>query len=268
MVHTTTRWRLLAITPLLLIALIFSAREASADIRLADFENNLNTPYVDSASAPIDWQVISGTSVYSTTTGVTAGTSSLELTVPVDWNETLLLESEQVIADLAQGTVLAMDVNAPGGSTTDTDWVSFQFVVNGEFQAWTGSPSLYDNNATGDGDVTVTWDYSALSFNSAEPWYELQVVVNAGEARTLFIDNIRVLTASDPGDFDSDGDVDGADFLEWQRTDATVAGLSDWQAGYPSATLSSLSAVPEPASLGLISLAMLLISANRPRHRV
>lgn len=29
-----------------------------------------------------------------------------------------------------------------------------------------------------------------------------------------------------PGDFDLDGNVDGADFLAWQRVDGTAAGLA------------------------------------------
>jgi hypothetical protein len=36
-----------------------------------------------------------------------------------------------------------------------------------------------------------------------------------------------------PGDFDSDGDVDGRDFLIWQRN-PTLGALADWQSGYGS----------------------------------
>jgi hypothetical protein len=32
-----------------------------------------------------------------------------------------------------------------------------------------------------------------------------------------------------PGDFDNDNDVDGNDFLAWQRTDRTLAGLDHWR---------------------------------------
>ena len=268
-VHTTARQHFLAMTLLFLVAFAFASQKASADILLAGFENNLNSPYVDAeTSAPIAWGLLAGTNVYSTTTGVTEGTSSLEITSPVDWNETLLLSSEQVIADLSAGTVLAMDVNVPAGSGGVDDWISFQFWVNGDTQGWLSSPSLYDGHATGDGTVTVTWDYSALALNATDTWYDLGLIINPGEARTLFIDNLRVLTANDPGDFDSDGDVDGADLLEWQRTDGSAAGLTAWQSGYPGAVGASagISAVPEPASIGLLSLAMLLISSQRRRN--
>lgn len=56
------------------------------------------------------------------------------------------------------------------------------------------------------------------------------------------------------GDFDEDGDVDGNDFLVWQRNTA-VGDLSDWQTNYgQGAPLSAAAgAVPEPAT-GLLCL--------------
>jgi hypothetical protein len=56
-----------------------------------------------------------------------------------------------------------------------------------------------------------------------------------------------------PGDFDFDGDVDGRDFLAWQRN-PTMGNLSDWQANY-AATLGQpvpATTIPEPSTcLGL-----------------
>jgi hypothetical protein len=63
-----------------------------------------------------------------------------------------------------------------------------------------------------------------------------------------------------PGDFDEDGDVDGRDFLIWQRNPA-VGDLSDWQANYGVGALSALfggppaeagTSVPEPAGIALL----------------
>ena len=267
MVHTTARQQFLAITTLFLVAFAFSSEKASADILLGGFENNLNSPYVDSETeAPIEWTFLDGTNAYNTTTGVTEGASSMERTSPEGWLETFYLGTTQTITDLAAGTELAMDVNVPLGTDTDTDWISFQFYVNSSSLGWQASPSLYDGHATGAGNVTVTWDYSALVLDETDEWFELGVIINPGEERTLFIDNLRVLTAGGTGDFDSDGDVDGADFLEWQRSDGTPTGLSDWQGAYPPAAASaSFGAVPEPATFGLLSLAMLLISTQRRR---
>lgn len=57
--------------------------------------------------------------------------------------------------------------------------------------------------------------------------------------------------AIQPGDFDEDGDVDGRDFLEWQRN-PSVGNLSDWQTNYGFGTLSAVTAVPEPSCLILM----------------
>ena len=71
------------------------------------------------------------------------------------------------------------------------------------------------------------------------------------------------------GDFDADGDVDGADFLAWQRTDGTADGLLDWQVNYPAAALaasSAASAVPEPTSVALLALSALGLAFLKPRR--
>ena len=79
------------------------------------------------------------------------------------------------------------------------------------------------------------------------------------------------LTAPLPtGDFDSDGDVDGADFLSWQMGGSLTSGpagdLADWQNDYGSIIIPSTattSAVPEPSTLALA----LLTLACCPRRR-
>lgn len=67
------------------------------------------------------------------------------------------------------------------------------------------------------------------------------------------------------GDFDGDGDVDGADFLTWQRTDGTAAGLAVWQSGYGSASSSALTVVPEPSAVSLCVLCCLAASTSSRR---
>ena len=71
---------------------------------------------------------------------------------------------------------------------------------------------------------------------------------NAAMGEVLFLADL------DPanGDFDGDGDVDGRDFLLWQRTDKTPSGLSAWQANYGAGNLTALAAVPEPTSLAFM----------------
>lgn len=66
-----------------------------------------------------------------------------------------------------------------------------------------------------------------------------------------------------PGDFDGDTDVDGRDFLFWQR-DPGVGSLSDWQANYGTGGLAAIGAVPEPHTVLLcLTAAMLLMNARR-----
>jgi hypothetical protein len=58
------------------------------------------------------------------------------------------------------------------------------------------------------------------------------------------------------GDFDEDGDVDGRDFLAWQRGDSpnplSASDLSDWQTNYGFGTLAATTAVPEPSCFVLL----------------
>jgi len=72
-----------------------------------------------------------------------------------------------------------------------------------------------------------------------------------------------------PGDFDGDGDVDGADFLELQRGLGTIYDaddLADWEAGYGFGTLAATSNVPEPTTFAL-ALAALCLAMSRRRSR-
>jgi hypothetical protein len=61
-----------------------------------------------------------------------------------------------------------------------------------------------------------------------------------------------------PGDFDEDGDVDGRDFLVWQRN-PSVGDLADWQTNYGVGSLASSRAIPEPSSLVLLFSGCLLL---------
>jgi len=81
----------------------------------------------------------------------------------------------------------------------------------------------------------------------------------------FFLDNIRAI--SDSGDFDNDGDVDGADFLTWQRN-LGVGNLSAWESNFGNTgVLMATQAVPEPSSW-LLALSGVVGGLLRfPRHR-
>jgi len=72
-------------------------------------------------------------------------------------------------------------------------------------------------------------------------------------------------------DFDNDGDVDGADFLVWQR-DTSIGDLADWRAefatgsGVVTATEEATSSAPEPSSLCLALISGFAIGVYRTRY--
>jgi hypothetical protein len=71
------------------------------------------------------------------------------------------------------------------------------------------------------------------------------------------------------GDFDADGDTDGADFLKWQRSEVSnppsASDLVAWEANYGAPTAAASAAVPEPSSLALLCLGGLL-ALRSSRH--
>jgi len=72
------------------------------------------------------------------------------------------------------------------------------------------------------------------------------------------------------GDFDFDSDVDGADFLAWQRGSLSATDLADWQGNYGSVagigSAANTTAVPEPSTTLLLSIAALVLGQCRRRR--
>lgn len=73
---------------------------------------------------------------------------------------------------------------------------------------------------------------------------------------------LKVVGLGTAGDFDGDGDVDGRDFLVWQRN-PSIGNLADWQTNFGNGSLSAVSAVPEPTSVLLIAFASITLSWRR-----
>lgn len=85
------------------------------------------------------------------------------------------------------------------------------------------------------------------------------------EGGAVHVDAVSLL-ATDPvvtGDFDADGEVDGSDFLMWQRGEAASppsdADLAVWQSNYGTTPATTVVAVPEPNSfaIGLVGMSLL-----------
>ncbi|MEM8943735.1 MAG: hypothetical protein AAGD11_01020 [Planctomycetota bacterium] len=95
----------------------------------------------------------------------------------------------------------------------------------------------------------------------------------AGQAAVAWVNNETSVELPTPGDFDFDGDVDGTDFLLWQRGEAddppSHQGLAAWQANF--GLSSSLAAaqpisVPEPTTVSLLigTIGLLHLVYRRP----
>ncbi len=87
-------------------------------------------------------------------------------------------------------------------------------------------------------------------------------------AGAVYLDELSLVNlsaASVPGDLNGDGNVDGRDFLFWQTELGDEASLLLWQENYNSGGLAAAS-IPEPTTLGLLSLGGCLVTALRRRR--
>jgi hypothetical protein len=98
-----------------------------------------------------------------------------------------------------------------------------------------GSTPLNGANAGSAADLLV---YLGRSLFSADPGFSGRINELRIYDEALPGDQIAQHAASGPttasaaGDYDADGDVDGRDFLAWQRNDGSAIGLDIWRANY------------------------------------
>ncbi|QEG37915.1 matrixin family metalloprotease [Bythopirellula goksoeyrii] len=82
------------------------------------------------------------------------------------------------------------------------------------------------------------------------------------------VDGVQFLYGPPPSaDFDNDGDVDGQDFLVWQRGNSvpflSASSLVNWQAQYETGSLSANLAVPEPSLMMMTCILGCILSCSR-----
>lgn len=112
-------------------------------------------------------------------------------------------------------------------------------------------------------DAFVTFPAGAAFPNNS---FNFMVYSDAGLGDVSEVFSYTLATAPTvTGDFDGDLDVDGADFLKWQRELGDATNLTDWQTNYGNGALASLSAVPEPSSLLLACFGLITLARRRRR---
>lgn len=136
---------------------------------------------------------------------------------------------------------------APGGVYTPLDFFAF---------ADTNTIEIDDNGVI---HVGTDAGVSALTFDGSSYTDTGAFIAIADVAAVASVVTVTAIA----GDFDGDGDVDGDDFLLWQRNPG-VGLLGDWQGNYGTGSLlAATTSIPEPASALLVILGVAMLTSQR-----
>jgi hypothetical protein len=186
------------------------------------------------------------------------------------------------------------EITSAGGALNPSGWTSLDDQEMGDppGQGWDESGGVSANQlielALPEGGVTIGANAElnlGSAFNKAifGDGNDGDLAFNFGLlGGTLFPGAVTYVSTpgGDDADFDSDGDVDGADFLTWQRgvgntsadkddgdanNDNNVTGtdLAVWRSQFGPASVAAAGSVPEPAAAGLGALALLAVVAGK-----
>ena len=145
-------------------------------------------------------------------------------------------------------------------------WGNQEYV---EFPAYQTTYGLVRDGQWGQASIPVS-DIRGTAIDLRMLSYSFVILEEHGAAVEFALDDIYwdAPIAVLAGDFDGDGDVDGADFLEWQQGLGTIydaTDLADWEANYGTVAplTANSTAVPEPATYITLLLAMIAIPFRR-----
>jgi hypothetical protein len=131
----------------------------------------------------------------------------------------------------------------------------------GALTAGTTASFLASMSTLNEGNFSATY---TLNFSDEN----LSGAMNLGSL-TLTLTGIVESASNSSGDFDGDGDVDGRDFLRWQRGTSpdplSTIDLELWQSQYGGGSLTAVSTVPEPTGLVLAVVPFMVIAVGRRR---
>ncbi len=184
------------------------------------------------------------------------------------------------VATPVSGNITQTVEAVPGGEYTFSGWARFETNYNTESTFFEvafldgggnviGTPEtldLVDNGQLNDGawlqhTIEATAPAGAVSVRVGGGL--LNGVTTTGAQSAFFDDfSLMLANASLPGDFDNDGDVDGRDFLAWQRN-PSVGNLADWQAAYNGGNLAAIGSVPEPTTILSLAVGLVVCGLSR-----
>lgn len=137
-----------------------------------------------------------------------------------------------------------------------------------------------EDDGTPDGKILIE---SSITQNTS---YRLRIRASDGDSildsmsdALLGVDDIAVtngiiISDQTSGDFDFDSDIDGYDFLKWQRGEVSnppnATDLAAWHLNYaktPGSSISSTTGIPEPPTFILLLAWTMSIQVNRVRDR-
>jgi len=175
----------------------------------------------------------------------------------------LSIGSMAIEGNYDQSGDLLMDISSP--TSFDTLSVTGEALLAGTLEA-----SLLDGFTPSAGDVfeilTAAGGFGGTTFTTELlPALSGNLVWNVN-----YQPNTVSLLVSLPGDFDFDGNVDGFDFLKWQRSESpdplSATDLADWEVNFgavASSAIAAQAAAPEPATGIMLMLGMAAMRFRR-----